>query len=140
MHISIVVMHFYFLIGGKLLYNVVILHNNAKGQNYTYIDSLLILPPLPLIPPLALDHRRTPGWAPCVTQQLLSGRSSSHWLLEGGSAYTKAGSTFTQQLSILHVVVYICLCYFLICPTLCFTILTSWIIYFLSINNLFFNV
>ena len=59
MHISIVVMHFYFLIGGKLLYNVVILHNNAKGQNYTYIDSLLILPPLPLIPPLSRSSQNT---------------------------------------------------------------------------------
>ena len=38
------------------------------SHNYTYIPSLLSLPPFPH-PPL-LGHHRVPDWAPCVIQQL----------------------------------------------------------------------
>ena len=39
------------------------------SHNYTFITSLLSLPPLPY--PTPQGHHRAPGWAPCVIQQLL---------------------------------------------------------------------
>ena len=40
------------------------------SHNYTYIPSLLSLPPLPH--PTPLGHHRVPGWAPCIILQLLT--------------------------------------------------------------------
>ena len=49
-----------FFIGGKLLYNIVLVSaDNAISHNILY--------PLPLLPhPTPLDHLRALGWAPCV--------------------------------------------------------------------------
>ena len=63
--------YFYFLMGGKLLYKVLCCFmpcSNANHHSFTYITSLLSLPPQPQ--PTPLDHHRAPGWAPCVIQQL----------------------------------------------------------------------
>ena len=63
---------FLFLIGRKLLYNVVLIAAVQQCQSviiahmcvYIYIPSLLNLPPLPYSIPLG--HYRAPDWAPCV--------------------------------------------------------------------------
>ena len=80
----------YFLIGRKFLYNVVLAFcctATRISHNYTYITSLLSLPPLPLFHP---------------------SRSSQSARL-GSLCYIAA----SHQLSVLHIAVYICWCYFL---------------------------
>ena len=40
------------------------------SHRYTYVPSLLNLPPIPLLHPTPLGCHRAPGWAPCITQQI----------------------------------------------------------------------
>ena len=61
----------FILIGGKLLYNFVLVFcwtTTGISQNYTYIPALWRLPPLP---PLHCSRSsESPGWTPCVFYQL----------------------------------------------------------------------
>ena len=80
----------YFFIGRKLLYNVVLAFcctTTRISHNYTYITSLSSLPPPPLFHP---------------------SRSSQSARL-GPLCYIAA----SHQLSVLHIAVYTCWCYFL---------------------------
>ena len=43
---------------------------NWISYMYTYIPSLLDLPPTPTPNPTHLGHHRAPSWAPCVIQQV----------------------------------------------------------------------
>ena len=71
---------FNFLIGGNLLYNVVLVSVSQQRESAIIIH---ISPPcwasLPFPHPSSLDHHRAPGWAPCVTQQLLTSYLFCTW-------------------------------------------------------------
>ena len=68
----------YSLIGGKLLYNVVVVAaaQQLNSAIIAHISSLLGRPPTPH--PAPADHRRVPVWAPCVTHSVSPALCSMH--------------------------------------------------------------
>ena len=92
----------YFLIGGKLLYNVVLVF--AIRQQTSAIITHISPPSWAILLsslPIPLGHHRAPAWGPCVTA--------------------------FHQLSVLHVIVYICWRGFLCSSRSLFPLLRPWV-------------
>ena len=71
----------YFLIGGKLLYNIVLVSAvQCKSADMIIIYPSPREPPSPPPHPTPLDLHREPGWATCVIKQLPTNNPFYRWL------------------------------------------------------------